>query len=264
MRQKYSLEFVFLLMVIAVSLVGFSSLWADESAKLTPYHGLHIVTSVAWLFLLLYQLVLTRQQQFRRHRAVGKLIFVAGPLLVASLTLLSVNSAAKEAAVGEGDSLLVQNFVTSMQVALLIFLAFALRRNREVHASFLMSTSLLFMGIALFFTFISYVPGYKVEGPETFYRFAKAGQTISIVALIVGIVFFLKSWRTGWPWLISGSFLTLNGLLQVYLDKTDQTKALTQLVASIGRGPSFFVSLIVFGILLRLVWNPNAARTQRA
>lgn len=264
MKQKYTLEFVLLLVVIAVSLIGFSSLWVDESAELTWYHLLHIVTSVAWLFLLLYQLVLTRQQQFRRHREVGKFIFIAGPLLFASLTLLSVNSAAKEAIVGKGDSLLVQNFVTSMQVGLLIFLAFVLRRNREVHASFLMSTSLLFMGIALFFTFISYVPGYKIEGPETFYRFAKAGQTISIITLVVGIVFFLKNWRTGWPWLLSGSFLTLNGLLQVYLDKTDQTTSLTQLVASMGRVPSFFVSLIVFGILLRLVWNPNSAKSQRA
>ena len=255
MRKKHTLEFVFLLMVIALSLIGFSSLLVGENTKLTPYHYLHISTSVAWLLLLLSQLVVIRERRFERHRAVGMSIFVAGPALVASLTLLSVHSAAKAAVAGQGDDLLVQNVGTTVEIAVLVFLAFLLRRNRMVHASFLMSTALLFMGIALFFTFISYVPRFKIEGPETFTRFAEAGQTMSIIVFLVGLMFFLKSWRTGWPWIIAGSFLTLNGFLQVYLDDTGRTKPLTQLVASVGRAPAFGMSLLIFGALLWVAWR---------
>lgn len=61
------------------------------------------------------------------------------------------------------------------------------------------------MGIALFFTFISYVPRFKIAGPETFSRFAEAGQTISIIILLIGLLFFLKNWRTGWPWIIAAA-----------------------------------------------------------
>ena len=255
MKQKHTLEFVFLLTVIALSLVGFSSLWLGANSERTPYHYLHISTSLAWLLLLLSQLVLIRQNSFRRHRAIGKSIFAAGPLLVASLMLLSVHSAAKAAAAGQGDDLLAQNVMTTVEIALLVFLAFVLRRNRDVHASFLMSTALVFLGIALFFTFISYVPRFKIEGPETFSRFAEAGQTISIIILLIGLLFFLKKWRTGWPWIIAGAFFTLNGFLQLYLDSTDRTKSLTQLVASVGRAPAFGASLLIFGALLWVAWR---------
>jgi len=260
MKQKFTPEMVFLLMVIAVSLVGFSSLLLGEQPALTAYHYLHITTSLAWLLLLLGQLVLIRQRSFRRHRAIGKAVFIAGPLLIASLTLLSVHSASKRAVAGLADELLVQNVATTMEVALLVFLAFILRRNRDVHGSFMMSTSLPFMGIALFFTFISYVPRFKIEGPETFSRFAEAGQAISLILIMVGLLFFLKNWRTGWPWVLTSLLFTLNALLQVFLDSTGRTKSLTELVASIGRAPAFGLSLTIFGALLWVAWKVAPAK----
>ena len=262
MRQKYTLEMVFLVMVIAVSLVGFSSLSLGERPALTAYHYLHIITSLSWLLLLLGQLFLLRQINFRRHRALGKSIFVAAPVLIASLTLLSVHSASKEAVAGRADDLLVQNCATTMEVALLVLLAFFLRRNRDVHGSFMMSTSLPFMGIALFFTLISYVPRFKIEGPETFSRFAEAGQAISLFLIVIGLLFFLKNWRTGWPWILASLLFTLNGLLQVFLDSTNRTKSLTALVASIGRAPAFGLSLLGFGALFWVAWK--VAPAQRA
>ena len=260
MKQKDTPEMVFLLMVIAVSLVGFSSLLLGEQPALTAYHYLHLITSLAWLLLLLGQLVLIRQRSFRRHRAIGKAVFIAGPLLIASLTLLSVHSASKRAVAGLADELLVQNVATTMEVALLVFLAFILRRNRDVHGSVMMSTSLPFMGIALFFTFISYVPRFKIEGPETFSRFAEAGQAISLILLMVGLLFFLKNWRTGWPWILTSLLFTLNALLQVFLDSTGRTKSLTELVASIGRAPAFGLSLTIFGALLWVAWKVAPAK----
>ena len=266
MRQKHTLEFVFLLMVIAVSVVGFSSLALGENPELTPYHYLHISVVFAWLLLLLSQLVLIRQHSVGRHRAIGKSIFIAGPLLVSSLMLLSVHSAAKESGEGKGDDLLVQNVGTTLEIAGLVFLAFVVRRNRKLHESFLMSTTLQFMGIALFFTFISYVPRFKIEGPETFSRFANAGQTISIIIILLGLVFFLKKWRTGWPWMIAGLCFSLNGFLQAYLDSTGRTESLTHLVSSVGRVPAFVLSFLIFGALLWFAWriDPNKRTVNEA
>ncbi len=260
MRKKYTLEMVLLWMVIALSLVGFSSLFLGEQTELTAYHVLHIITSLAWLLLLFGQLVLIRQHRFQLHRTAGVSIFIAGPLLVASLMLLSVHSASKAAVAGLADDLLVQNVMTTVEVALLVFLAFILRRNRNVHGSFLMSTALLFMGIALFFTLISYVPRFKIEGPETFSRFADAGQASSLIVILVGLLFFLKNWRTGWPWILASSFFSLNGLFQVYLDNTDRTEPLTVIVASIGRAPAFGLSLLIFGALLWVAWKVDPAK----
>ncbi len=51
----------------------------------------------------------------------------------------------------------------------------------------------MFLVIALFFTFISYVPGYRIEGPETFDRFARSGQTSALSVNVIGLLFFLRN-----------------------------------------------------------------------
>lgn len=260
MRQQYTLDIAFLLLVIVVSLVGFSSLLRGSTNALTGYHVLHIITSLAWLLLLLGQLVLIRQGRFGQHRTIGSAMLVVGPILVASLTLLTVHSAAREAAAGTVDDLVVQNVTFTLEVALLLFLAFALRRNRKVHGALLLSSALMFLVIALFFTLISYVPGFRIEGPETFDRFAKSAQTGALVGSVIGLAFFLKSWRTGWPWLLVSAFFFLNGYAQFAVAQAGQTQALTVLVGSIGEAPAFGLGLTVFALLLWGVWKRKPLR----
>ena len=255
MRQQYTLEIAFLVLVIAVSLVGFSSLVSGGDTTLTGYHVLHVITSLAWLLLLLSQLVLIRQRRFDRHRSIGASILFVAPILVASLTLLTVHSAAREAAAGTVDDLVVQNVTFTLEVTLLLVLAFALRRNRKVHGALLLSSALMFLVIALFFTLISYVPGFRIEGPETFDRFAKSAQTGALVGSILGVAFFLKSWRSGWPWLLVTVFFSVNGYLQLAVARAGRTQALTNIVGSIGELPAFGIGLGVCAFLLWAVWK---------
>lgn len=255
MRQRHTLEIAFLLIVIAVSLIGFSSLVRDDQVAPNGYQLLHVITSLAWLLLLLVQLVLIRKRRFDRHRTIGMYIMVAGPILIASLSLLTVHSAAREAAAGSVDDLVVQNVTFTLELALLVFLAFVLRRSRNVHGSLLMSTALMFLVVALFFTFISYVPGYRIEGPETFDRFAKSGQTSALVGSVIGLLFFLKNFRTGWPWILVSAFFLLNGYLQMVVDQSGRTEPLTVLVGSIGEVPAFGLALAIFAGLLWMAWK---------
>lgn len=108
-------------------------------------------------------------------------------------------SAHKGVVSGEGDFLVVRNVGVALELGLLILLAFVLRRRRILHGSLLLSTTLLFMGIALFFTLISFVPQYRIEGPETFYRFATAGMAAQATSLVAGLLFFVRDFRNGWP-----------------------------------------------------------------
>jgi hypothetical protein len=264
MKQRYTLEIGFLSFAIAVSLVGFSSLALGARRHLDAYHVLHIVTSLAWLVLLLSQLVLLRRLGFRRHRTIGLAIFVAGPVLVASLSLLTVHSAAKDAGVGRADMLVVQNVTFALEVALLILLAFMLRHRPKVHGALLLSTALMFLAIALFFTLVSYVPGYRAEGSLTAPRFAAAAQASALTCSVIGLVFFLKDWRNGWPWLLTATFFSLNGYLQMLVDQIDRTKPLTVLVASIGRVPAVALGLTISLAVLGAAWRVKpAARTGR-
>ncbi|MEO8480043.1 MAG: hypothetical protein ABI542_10480 [Gemmatimonadota bacterium] len=260
MKQTYPLEIGFLVLVIVVSLVGFSSLYGGDTGGPNGYQYLHIITNLAWLALLLCQLVLISQRRFQRHRTIGTAIFVAGPILLASLTLLTVHSAAKDAVLGRPDVLVVQNVMFTLQIALLVFLAFALRRNRKVHGALLLGTALMFLVIALFFSFIAYVPRYQIEGPETFYRFGEAAQMSALIGGIIGLLFFLKDWRSGWPWIMVTAFVFLDGYLQVTVDQAGRTVSLTQTVASIGRLRAFALGLIGFLALLGVAWRVGAPK----
>lgn len=255
MKGKYTAELIFLVLVILLSLVGFSSLYTGEQSGPNAYQAAHIATSLTWLALLLGQLIVVRQRRFALHRTVGVSIFAVGPLLIGTLTLLTVHSAAKDAMDGQADRLVVQNVMVTLEVALLVWLAFLLRRNRNVHGALLMSTSLLFMGIAMFFALISYMPGYRSEGPGSLPHFASAAQTSAIVGSVIGFLFYLRNRRTGWAWLLTSVFFFLNGFLQMYVDRSEQTVALTQIVASPGRPLGFVLGLTVFAALLGVAWR---------
>lgn len=47
MKNKYALEIVFLVLVIALSLVGFSSPYFGKPVERNAYHYMHIITSLA-------------------------------------------------------------------------------------------------------------------------------------------------------------------------------------------------------------------------
>lgn len=258
MRQRYTIELVFLAVVIAVSVTGFSSLFRSTPVALTGYQILHIVVSLAWLLLLTAQLALLRQRRFALHRAIGKWILVAGPVLVASVSLLTAHSAAREAAAGTVDDLVVQNVTFTLELALLLVLAVRLRHDRNVHGALMLSTALMFLVIASFFTLTSYVPGFRIEGPETFDRFAKAGQLSALAGSVIGVVFFLRNVRSGWPWLLTSAFFILNGLLQAVVDQAGRTRSLTNLVGAIGEWPALGLAIGGSAALFWVAWRTLA------
>ena len=113
------------------------------------------------------------------------------------------------------------------------------------------------MGIALFFTLISFVPQFKIDGPETFYRFETAGITGRYICLLTGLLFFLKDRRNGWPLLLAGSFHTLNEFIKKLLAEYNQIQPLTETVGSLNQLITFFGSFSVLLILLTLTEIAN-------
>ncbi|MDX2059508.1 MAG: hypothetical protein SFV24_16980 [Gemmatimonadales bacterium] len=207
-----------------------------------------------------------RTRRADRHRAVGASILAVAPVLIASVSLLTAHSAAREAAAGTVDDLVVQNVTFTVELALLLFLAVRLRGKRAVHGSLLLCTALMFLVIALFFPLISYVPGFRIEGPETFDRFAKSGQLSALVGSGIGLVFFLRNVGTGWPWLLTAAFLLLNGYLQVAVDRAGRTLWLTLAVGAVGELPAAALALAGSAALSFAAWRhaPAGQPTRRA
>ena len=159
--------------------------------------------------------------------------------------------------------MLVQNVLGTLQLGLIILLAFILRKRRALHGAFILSTAILFMGIALFFTLLGFVPQFKIEGPETFYRFGTAAATAQLSCIPVGLFFFLKDWRNGWIYLLAGLTFTFNNLINLLLIKYELIQPLTEFVGSLNQIITFSGSFIVLLILLSFTVIPNKKRAAK-
>src|SRR5688572_2254229 len=228
----YRLEFGLIAAVMLIMVLGFWDIYFGADASAQPHHHLHITTVFIWIGLLLTQLTLMARGSREMHRKVGLVVLVAGPLLVATTAMLSVHSAHKGVVSGEGDFLIVQNVMVTLELGLLIFLAFLLKNRRKLHGSLLLSTTILFMGIALFFVMISFVPQFRIEGPETFYRFQMAAITGQVICVAVGFLFFIRDRRNGWPFLVAGLCFFLNEAIRSLLMSFGLVDPLTEIVGS--------------------------------
>ncbi len=179
---------------VLVSVLGFWEIFFGADAAPNVFHLLHVTTNATWLGLVLYQLRLVTSKRFGDHRRVGLAIVGVAPLLVATTALLSVRSALKGIVSGEGDFLIIQNIGVTFELAVLILLAFVLRKRRKLHGAFLMSTCIMFMGIALFFPLNELVRS----------SLDKNGLIESLTAFVA---------RMDQPLTFVGSFVLFSGLL---------------------------------------------------
>lgn len=260
MASRQAFELAFLLLVLALALAGFSGIYVGGHARPDGFQHLHVASSIAWLGLLSVQWWVVRQRRFQLHRTIGVAIYAAAPLLVGTLVLLTIHSAAKDAAAGRADFMVVPNLMVTLEVALLLFLAILLRHQREIHGALMMGTALQFMGIALFFTLVGHVPGFTGSGDGSPPRFAQAAGVATGAVGLVGLGFFLANRRIGWPWLLAGSFFFINGLLQAAVADAGGARTLTALVASIDRAPGFVLATLGFAIALDVARRRTTTR----
>ena len=234
----------------AMSIGGFWALYFGADAAPTAYHHLHVLTTFTWLLLLAIQLNLYRLRFLSLHRRIGQSLFFFAPFLGATLVLLTVHSASRAAALGQPDPMLIQNGLPALETILLIVMGFAVRSRRLLHGHFMVSSVTFFLGIATFFALISLVPGYVIEGPDTYYRFEKAASTSVGACVAVCVVMFLGGGKDSWPWLVPAGFLLVNGLVQGGLSPEFFTK-ITGVVGATSETLAFAGSfLAIAGMLL--------------
>lgn len=258
--RHYILEIALIAAVMLISVLGFWNIYFGADADAQPHHHLHIATVFIWMSLLLAQLILIVRRSYQAHRKVGLAVLVAGPLLVATTAMLAVRSAHKGVVSGEGDFMIIQNVMTTLELGALIFLAFLLKNRRKLHGSLLLSTTILFMGIALFFALISFVPQFKIEGFETSYRFEMAGTTAQVTCLAVGFLFFIRDPKNGWPFLVASSCLPLNGAIHSLLTSLGLIDPLTEIVGSMSQTLTFIATFALLFSLLAATALPRRAR----
>ena len=258
-------ELALLAAVILISVAGFWNIYFGVDAEPQPHHHLHFATVFIWMGLLLAQLILIVRRSYQVHRKIGLAVLVAGPLLVATTAMLAVRSAHKGLVSGEGDFMIVQNTMAPLELGLLIFLAFLFKNRRKLHGSLLMSTTVVFMGIALVFALISFVPPFRAEGFDpTFDGFRMAGIAGQVTSLFVGLLFFIRDPRNGWPFLAAGFCFPFNDAIYFLLTSLGLIDPLTEFVGSMNQLLTFVATFMLIFALLAATALPTLRQPRPA
>lgn len=266
MRQgkAYTAERALIGATAIAGFLGFWKIFAGADADPQPHHYLHAATTYLWMGLLIGQIVLLGRGAYAGHRRLGLAVLALGPVLVASAALLTVHSARRALESGQPDALLVPNVVGTLWLGLVLWLAFALKRRRAVHGALLCSTLILFLGPALFFALIAWAPPFRIEGPETFYRFQYAGMTGQAIILAIVFALFFKDRRNNWPYLFATASFFLAEAVKAVLVRFDLINALLRLTATPSEPAIFVITLaIMVGALAALVLPSRDRRPPR-
>jgi hypothetical protein len=105
------------------------------------------------------------------------------------------------------------------------------------------------------------MPGYKIEGPETFYRFETASIAATYISVAFGLVLFLIQWKSGWPWLMVCLLFFMNGYINQLIEKADKMVSLTAFIGSINEYYAFFGTLLIVLSLLILPFFNSKNKT---
>ena len=260
--KYYAAELMLVGATMVVGALGFWSIYFGPDADPQPHHHLHVFTTYLWMGLLLTQLILLARGSRAQHRRLGLAVLVAGPLLVGSAALLTVHSAHRAIVSGEPDFLIVQNVLGTAWLALIIVLAFILKKRRKLHGALLSSTLILFLGPALFFALIAFAPPFRIEGPETFYRFQSAGMTGQAIILVVVMLMFLKDRRSNWPYLFAAAAFLLGEGVKALLTTLGRIDALTRIVAWPDQVATFAISFAIVAALLAATALPKGTQAK--
>lgn len=236
--KKYIPEYILLFITIALTVSGFWPIFFGAESKPTPQQILHAIVNFSWLFLVLYQVSLIGNKQGKKHKRVGLSILFFGPLLFAHGVLLAIHSAHKGVLSGEGDFLIVQNVFGTIELGIILLMAFILKKRREIHGAFLIGTIVLMFGVAIFFLFLAIAPQLLDYG--------------MYITLFVGFLFFLKNRRNGWPTLLVSSIFVINSNIDKLLQKNNLIQPLTEFVGSLNQVATAVVAFLVLFMALML------------
>ncbi len=177
--------------LIVLIFLGF---WPGYFAKISSVRlSLHVhgLLMLLWMGLLITQAWFVRTGRMDQHRLLGKASFVIAPLMVWAGVMIAnefVNHPENGLA-PHSLMILTLPLYSITQFALTYALAIYYRRQTELHARFMISTSLILAPAASFRVFLNWVPGLGTVGA--------AGNATFVMFELIAIALILNDRRLG-------------------------------------------------------------------
>ena len=192
-------------LLLVVSIVGFWRSYFSQFGNGTVHitHHAHGLSMLIWVAMLITQSWLIRNRRNARHRAIGKTSFVLAPIIVASAIWVNFYfMEGREAPFADGlISIFWFGCFLAIAFAVLYTLAIVHRKSAQLHARYMVATSLVFIVPGLGRAIGNYIEPLIGWGP-TFFQ-------VTFVPLLIGLWLLFLDWRNKKP---LTPYLVFNGL----------------------------------------------------
>lgn len=166
--------FIWFIGLLIVLVLGFWSSYFSQLGQGTVHwtHHLHGISMLAWLFLLITQSWLMRNRKITQHRALGKISFLVAPAVVVSAVMVNnyfITHVKDPLNVNTLGTFWIGYFSAAI-FAFLYVQAIRHRKNMQLHARYMVLTSLVFLNPGLVRACYAYLSPLGVWLPS-FYQF---------------------------------------------------------------------------------------------
>ncbi|MGQ7828897.1 hypothetical protein [Altererythrobacter sp. Z27] len=208
----------YLIVMLGLTLWAFwpgylSNLPAGKSA----WH-VHAAGALLWAVLVIVQSWSIHNGKRAFHKTVGLASFVAFPLfLVGGVMAIYAETVTLAAGLHDPENFSLGQFGTfdplaNIGFAVLFYGGLKARRNVQLHARYMVATTLFLVAPIVFRLLEQHVPGFSSDTPETAYRFSYAMGVGNIAAFVIAIYLYRLAPKHGRPFLVAAGFIAAQGL----------------------------------------------------
>ena len=254
--MPYSKAHYFLISILVISFFAF---WDSYFSRLTDAplaHHLHGITASTWILLMAVQSWLIHHQKVGAHRSVGLMVFILVPVMSAAFGGVILAGSIKTAAqhpfyMEVGKSLLTADVLLLFTTALQVYLALKFRRKIRLHSAFMFGTLIGLLPPILSRLTSKYIPGLKIEGIDTLYKFEYSLQVTVVFSVLIALFLYNRYRKDGWPWLLAAGIAAMMYVLHATLGQTEMwhhaVHVMAETSAWVFYGTGFLVGLAACG-----------------
>jgi uncharacterized membrane protein YozB (DUF420 family) len=268
--MPYRHAWLFVLALIAATVLAFWPGYFSVLRNAPIAFHLHGLTASLWMALLVAQSWTVHHGRRALHRTLGPATFVAVPLFIMG-GFGVIQSMARATASGAdpfyqiyGARLGSYDVLATATFAWVVGSALKERRNVQLHARYMLSTTLLLIGPVFARITDRFLPGFIIRGPQDFPLFAWNVHLVALIGIGIAAWLYAANRRFGRPWLIVGGVTLLQSILFETLARTAIWQRLFESIAFVPT-PLWLALGLVAGIAaVWFGWNAIPTRRPRA
>lgn len=205
--MPYRHAWLFVLALIAATIPAFWRTYFSVIGGAPLAFHVHGATATLWMLLLVVQSRTVHHGQRALHRSLGLATFAVAPLFVMG-GFMVIQSMARATAAGDlfyqmyGARLASYDILATATFAWCVAMALKERRNVQLHARYMLATTLLLIGPVLGRVINKFVPGLMIRSPQDFPLFAWGLHLAGLFAIAIALWLYGADRRFGRPWLV--------------------------------------------------------------